>query len=165
MADKKVWFITGAGRGMGVDFARAALAAGHAVAATGRNTAAVAQAVGASDDLLVVTLDITSLASLTAGSISATGGLARVLGEKGDFSASYNEGDKDNLYMIIVAARVILVVTFNNETSSLGLVRLRVKKAADELTLVIQRIVSKSATGSEQVLSEITDDDIDNLFS
>ena len=113
----------------------------------------------------VAGLDITSLASLTAGSISATGGLARVLGEKGDFSASYNEGDKDNLYMTIVGGRIILVVTFNNETSSLGLVRLRVKKASDELGVVIQRIVTKSASGTDQVLSEITDDDIDNLFS
>ena len=57
---KKVWFITGAGRGMGVDIAKAALAAGHAVVATGRNTDAVAKAVGEADDLLVVKLDVTS---------------------------------------------------------------------------------------------------------
>jgi NAD(P)-dependent dehydrogenase (short-subunit alcohol dehydrogenase family) len=56
----KVWLITGAGRGMGVDFARAALAAGDAVVATGRNTDAVARAVGASDNLLVVKLDVTN---------------------------------------------------------------------------------------------------------
>jgi NAD(P)-dependent dehydrogenase (short-subunit alcohol dehydrogenase family) len=60
MAHKRVWFITGAGRGMGVDIAQAALAAGHAVVATGRNTDAVADAVGDTDDLLVVQLDITS---------------------------------------------------------------------------------------------------------
>jgi NAD(P)-dependent dehydrogenase (short-subunit alcohol dehydrogenase family) len=60
MTDKKVWFITGAGRGMGVDIAKAALAAGHAVVATGRNPAAVTKAVGASDDLLAVKLDVTS---------------------------------------------------------------------------------------------------------
>ena len=59
-ADKNVWFITGAGRGMGVDIAKAALAAGHAVVATGRNTDAVAEAVGDADDLLVVKLDVTS---------------------------------------------------------------------------------------------------------
>ena len=53
MADKRVWFITGAGRGMGVDIAQAALAAGHAVVATGRNTEAVANAVGEADDLFV----------------------------------------------------------------------------------------------------------------
>ncbi len=62
MTDKKIWFITGAGRGMGVDFAKAALAAGNAVVATGRNTNAVAKAVGEADDLLVVKLDITSRA-------------------------------------------------------------------------------------------------------
>ena len=55
----KVWFITGAGRGMGVDIAKAALAAGHKVVATGRNTDKVAKAVGESADLLVVKLDIT----------------------------------------------------------------------------------------------------------
>ena len=60
MTDKKVWFITGAGRGMGVNIARAALAAGNAVVATGRNTDAVTRAVGKADDLLVVKLDITS---------------------------------------------------------------------------------------------------------
>ena len=109
-------------------------------------------------------LDITSLASLTAGSISATGGLARVLGESGDFAATYNEGSKDNLYMTIVGGRIILVVTFNNDTSSLGLVRLRVKKAGDELAGIINRIVQKSGS-AEAPLGEITDDDIDNLFS
>jgi NAD(P)-dependent dehydrogenase (short-subunit alcohol dehydrogenase family) len=60
MIDKQIWFITGAGRGMGVDFAKAALAAGHAVVATGRDTDAVAKALGASEALLVVKLDVTS---------------------------------------------------------------------------------------------------------
>src|SRR5918997_7131997 len=60
MTDKRVWFITGAGRGMGVDFARAALAAGNAVVASGRNTDAVRTAVGEAEDLLVVKLDVTS---------------------------------------------------------------------------------------------------------
>jgi NAD(P)-dependent dehydrogenase (short-subunit alcohol dehydrogenase family) len=55
----KVWFITGAGRGMGVDIAKTALAAGHKVVATGRNTDKVSQAVGESADVLVVKLDIT----------------------------------------------------------------------------------------------------------
>ena len=60
MTEKKTWFVTGAGRGMGVNFAKAALAAGHAVVATGRNPDAVAEAVGEADDLLVVKLDVTS---------------------------------------------------------------------------------------------------------
>jgi NAD(P)-dependent dehydrogenase (short-subunit alcohol dehydrogenase family) len=60
MTDGKIWFITGAGRGMGVDFAKAALGAGDAVVATGRNPDAVAKAVGEADDLLAVKLDVTS---------------------------------------------------------------------------------------------------------
>jgi NAD(P)-dependent dehydrogenase (short-subunit alcohol dehydrogenase family) len=60
MTDKKTWFITGAGRGMGVDIAQPALAAGHNVVATGRIPDAVAQALGDSDDLLAVKLDVTS---------------------------------------------------------------------------------------------------------
>jgi NAD(P)-dependent dehydrogenase (short-subunit alcohol dehydrogenase family) len=60
VTDKRVWFITGAGRGMGVDFAKAALAAGNAVVATGRNTDAVRTAVGQAEDLLVAQLDVTS---------------------------------------------------------------------------------------------------------
>ena len=60
MTDKRVLVITGAGRGMGVDFAKAALPAGNAVVATGRNTDAVRTAVGEAEDLLVVQLDVTS---------------------------------------------------------------------------------------------------------
>jgi len=60
MTDKKIWFITGAGRGMGVNIAQAALAARHAVVATGRDTDRVANTVGPADDLLVTRLDITS---------------------------------------------------------------------------------------------------------
>jgi len=59
MTEKKVWFVTGAGRGMGVDIVKAALAAGHAVVATGRDPQAVAWAVGQADELLVAKLDVT----------------------------------------------------------------------------------------------------------
>jgi NAD(P)-dependent dehydrogenase (short-subunit alcohol dehydrogenase family) len=59
VTDKKIWFITGAGRGMGVDIAKAALAAGHPVVATGRNPERVSAALGAHDDLLAVKLDVT----------------------------------------------------------------------------------------------------------
>ena len=78
MSDKKVWFITGAGRGMGVDFARAALAAGHAVVATGRNPDAVAKAVGEADDLLVVKLDVTSRADAEAAVQAAVDRFGRI---------------------------------------------------------------------------------------
>jgi NAD(P)-dependent dehydrogenase (short-subunit alcohol dehydrogenase family) len=94
MSDKKVWFITGAGRGMGVDIAKAALAAGHAVVATGRNTDAVADAVGQADDLLVVELDITSLASAEAAVQAAVDRFGRIdvlVNNAGNFYAGFFE--------------------------------------------------------------------------
>jgi len=71
MTNKKVWFITGAGRGMGADFAKAALAAGHAVVATGRNTDTVSNALGQSNDLLAVMLDVTKHADAEAAARAA----------------------------------------------------------------------------------------------
>jgi NAD(P)-dependent dehydrogenase (short-subunit alcohol dehydrogenase family) len=62
MSSKKVWFITGAGRGMGVNFAKAALAAGHSVAASGRDKDRVVKTLGQSNDLLAVVLDVTNRA-------------------------------------------------------------------------------------------------------
>ena len=94
MADRRVWFITGAGRGMGVDIARAALASGHAVVATGRNTGAVADAVGDADDLLVVELDITSLASAGAAVEAALAHFGRIdvlVNNAGNFYAGFFE--------------------------------------------------------------------------
>ena len=115
-------------------------------------------------------LDTTSLASLTAGNVAATDGLARLIGEK-EFSILFHEGERDNIHISIVAGRVILVVIFD-ERSSLGLVRLRVKKASGELNDVFARIMSKvekerAAAGAafESPFAEITDDDIDSLFS
>jgi NAD(P)-dependent dehydrogenase (short-subunit alcohol dehydrogenase family) len=94
MTDKKVWFITGAGRGMGVDIAQEALATGHAVVATGRNIDAVTEAVGEADDLLVVQLDITSLASAEAAVQSAVEGFGRIdvlVNNAGNFYAGFFE--------------------------------------------------------------------------
>jgi NAD(P)-dependent dehydrogenase (short-subunit alcohol dehydrogenase family) len=78
MADKKVWFITGAGRGMGVAFARAALAAGHAVVATGRHPDRVTQAVGPAAALLVAPLDITHPADAQAAVQAAVARFGRI---------------------------------------------------------------------------------------
>ena len=113
-------------------------------------------------------LDTTSMASLTAGNIAATGGLAKLIGEK-EFSILFHEGEKDNIHISIVAQRVILVVIFDHR-SSLGLVRLRVKKASDELAAVFEDLAEKATevekTGNvDSPFAEITDDDIDNLFS
>ncbi|HEY6872278.1 MAG TPA: roadblock/LC7 domain-containing protein [Geobacteraceae bacterium] len=112
--------------------------------------------------------DTTSLASLTAGNIAATGGMAKLIGEK-EFSILFHEGEKDNLHISIVGGRVILVVLFDSR-SSLGLVRLRVKKASDELTAIFDRLLHKAeekekSGDAESPFAEITDDDIDNLFS
>jgi predicted regulator of Ras-like GTPase activity (Roadblock/LC7/MglB family) len=112
-------------------------------------------------------LDTTSLASLTAGNIAATGGLAKLIGEK-EFSILFHEGERDNLHISIVAQRVILVVIFD-QRSSLGLVRLRVKKAGDELSEIFNSLLMKveqeQEAAAESPFAEITDDDIDNLFS
>ncbi|MDH3976235.1 MAG: roadblock/LC7 domain-containing protein [Deltaproteobacteria bacterium] len=111
-------------------------------------------------------LDATSLASLTAGNIAATGGLAKLLGEK-EFSIQFHEGERDNIHITIVGGRVILVVIFD-QRSSLGLVRLRVKKASDELAKIFEALAKKAeseAAAGESPFAEITDDDIDNLFS
>jgi NAD(P)-dependent dehydrogenase (short-subunit alcohol dehydrogenase family) len=59
MTDKNVWFVTGAGRGMGVDIVKAALAAGHAVVATGRNIQTLTRTLGEAEDLIVAKLDVT----------------------------------------------------------------------------------------------------------
>jgi NAD(P)-dependent dehydrogenase (short-subunit alcohol dehydrogenase family) len=92
--DKQVWFITGAGRGMGVDIAQAAHAAGHAVVATGRNTDAVADAIGEADDLLVVALDVTSLASAETAvqaAVDRFGHIDVVVNNAGTFHAGFFE--------------------------------------------------------------------------
>ncbi|HEY4238417.1 MAG TPA: roadblock/LC7 domain-containing protein [Kofleriaceae bacterium] len=109
-------------------------------------------------------LDVTSLSSLTAGNVAATGGIANLLAEK-EFAGQFHEGEKTNVHISIVGQRVILVVLFD-ERSSLGLVRLRVRKAAVELNTTIEAMIRKSASGpAAGVFSEITDDDIDNLFN
>ncbi len=108
-------------------------------------------------------LDSTSLASLVAGEIAATGGLAKLVGEK-EFSTLFHEGARDNLHISLVASRVILVVIFDNR-SSLGLVRLRVKKCAEQLEKIFEALLERSESTKQSPFAEITDEDIDNLFS
>ncbi|TFV89865.1 SDR family NAD(P)-dependent oxidoreductase [Blastococcus sp. CT_GayMR16] len=94
MSDKKVWFVTGAGRGMGVDIALAALAAGHAVVATGRDPERVGAAVGPHDDLLTVALDITDPASARAAVDAAVERFGRIdvlVNNAGNFYAGFFE--------------------------------------------------------------------------
>jgi NAD(P)-dependent dehydrogenase (short-subunit alcohol dehydrogenase family) len=94
VTDKKVWIITGAGRGMGVDFAKAALAAGNAVVATGRDPDAVTAAVGQADDLLAVKLDVTSDTDAEAAARTAIDRFGRIdvlVNNAGNFHAGYFE--------------------------------------------------------------------------
>ena len=92
--DKKVWLITGAGRGMGVDIAKAALAAGHAVVATARNTDSVTAALGQDEDLLAVALDVTDPAAAEAvvkAAVDRFGRIDVVVNNAGNFYAGFFE--------------------------------------------------------------------------
>jgi NAD(P)-dependent dehydrogenase (short-subunit alcohol dehydrogenase family) len=94
MTDKQVWLITGAGRGMGIDIARAALAAGHAVVGTARNAGSVTSALGEQDDLLAVPLDVTDPAAAEAAvatTVERFGHLDVVVNNAGSFYAGFFE--------------------------------------------------------------------------
>jgi NAD(P)-dependent dehydrogenase (short-subunit alcohol dehydrogenase family) len=94
MTDKKVWLVTGAGRGMGVDIAKAALAAGNAVVATGRNPERVRSALGEADDLLVVKLDVTDPDDATDAARAAVDRFGRIdvlVNNAGNFYAGFFE--------------------------------------------------------------------------
>ena len=94
MSDSKVWFITGAGRGLGKDIARAALAAGHSVVATGRDAARVAKAVGAHDRLLALRLDVTRPADAhvaVAAAVERFGRIDVLVNNAGNFQAGFFE--------------------------------------------------------------------------
>ena len=108
-------------------------------------------------------LDITSLSSLTAGNVAATGGIAKLRAEQ-EFTGQYHEGMRIYVHITSVAQRLIVVVLFDHR-SSLGLVRLRVKRASQEIDGILQRIDARSQEQPEQtVFEEITDEDIDKLF-
>lgn len=114
--------------------------------------------------------DTTSLASLTAGNVAATDGLAKLIGER-EFSVLFHEGKRDHIHISIVAKRAILLVIFDDR-SSLGLVRLRVKRASADLDHIFEDMQQKGDKGATPAgpthsspFSEITDEDIDALFS
>ena len=94
MSEKKVWFITGAGRGLGVDIAKAALAAGHAVVATARNAGSVTKVLGEHDELLAVDLDVTdptAAQAAVAATVERFGRLDVVVNNAGSFQAGFFE--------------------------------------------------------------------------
>ncbi len=107
--------------------------------------------------------DTTSLASLAAGNIAATGGLASLIGEK-EFSILFHEGERDNMHISVIDNRLILVVIFDKR-SSVGLVRLRVRKADEELTKILHAVdARKSGEEGGGVIEELTEADIETLF-
>ena len=113
-------------------------------------------------------VDPTALSSLAAGNVAATEGLAQLIGEN-QFYSLFHEGERQNIHISLVGGKVILLVIFNQD-SSLGLVRLRVRKAASELAGILEMVRTKSAAGvtlgaHESPFAEITDDDIDKLFA
>ncbi|MBE0607077.1 MAG: roadblock/LC7 domain-containing protein [Deltaproteobacteria bacterium] len=108
-----------------------------------------------------VGFDTTSLASLAAGNIAATGGLANLIGEK-EFSILFHEGEKDNMHLSVVAERLILVVVFDRH-SSVGLVRLRVRQASAHFNLVMAAALEAS-DAEDGGVEELTEADIESLF-
>ena len=109
-------------------------------------------------------MDTTSLASLAAGNIAATGGLAKLIGEE-EFSILFHEGRRDNLHLSLISQRLILVVVFDHR-STVGLVRLRVKRASNQLTGILEEIdKNRQGDDANPLFAEITDDDIENLFN
>ena len=108
-------------------------------------------------------IDKTSLASLVAGTIAATGGLAKLFGER-EFPVHFHEGEREHIHISLVGDHFILVVIFDDR-SSLGLVRLRVKRSGDEFLVVLDDLMRRAQNPKGHGLFEdITDEDIDSLF-
>lgn len=109
--------------------------------------------------------DTTSLASLTAGNVATTDGLAKLVGER-EFSVLLHEGQRDHIHISVPANRAILVVIFDDR-SSLGLVRLRVKRSVADLERIFEALLMKFREGGEThagPVPEITDQRINALF-
>ncbi len=107
-------------------------------------------------------LDTTSLASLAAGNVAATGGMAQLIGEK-EFPTLSHEGDRESIHISVIG-RLLLLVVFD-ERSSLGLVKLRSRQVALQLATMIDEITKAAYEDMESPFAEITDEDIDSLFS
>jgi predicted regulator of Ras-like GTPase activity (Roadblock/LC7/MglB family) len=108
--------------------------------------------------------DPTAFATLTAADFSANDQLAKLIGES-DFNTLFHQGEKESMYLADVARRVILVVLFDNRTT-LGLVRLKMKNAVDELARLFEQIFARGASGQHQQNNILAgaDDEIDKLF-
>ena len=106
-------------------------------------------------------LDTTSLASLAAGNVAATGGMAQLIGEK-EFPTLSHEGERESIHISVIG-RLLLIVVFD-ERSSLGLVKLRSKQVSHQLSAMVDEISKAEFTAEDTAFAEITDEDIDSLF-
>jgi predicted regulator of Ras-like GTPase activity (Roadblock/LC7/MglB family) len=109
-------------------------------------------------------MDTTSFSSLAAGNVAATSSMARLLGED-IFPTVVHEGERESIYICVIG-RSLLVVVFD-ERSTLGLVKLRAKKASHEVAAILTDVAvdSENHRTEETFFAEITDEDIDSLFS
>ncbi len=110
-------------------------------------------------------MDTTSFSSLAAGNVAATTSMAKLIGED-VFPAVVHEGERESIFISVIG-RSLLVVVFD-ERSTLGLVKLRTKKASHEVSSIFDDVTRDSINGRHDVSSffaEITDEDIDGLFS
>ncbi|HYP49932.1 MAG TPA: roadblock/LC7 domain-containing protein [Pyrinomonadaceae bacterium] len=113
----------------------------------------------------VQAVDTTSFSSLAAGNVAATSSMARLIGENA-FPALSHEGERESIYISVVG-QTLLVVVFD-ERSTLGLVKLRVKRATQEIGLILEEVKKSTEEQRAQevaLFAEITDEDIDSLFS
>ena len=106
-------------------------------------------------------LDTTSLASLTAGNVAATGGMAQLIGEK-EFPTLSHEGERESIHISVIG-RLLLVVVFD-ERSTLGLVKLRSRQVSQTLSTMMDEITQAEFDENDSPFAEITDEDIDSLF-
>jgi predicted regulator of Ras-like GTPase activity (Roadblock/LC7/MglB family) len=107
-------------------------------------------------------LDTTSLASLAAGNVAATGGMAELIGEK-EFPTLSHEGERESIHISVIG-RILLIVVFD-ERSSLGLVKLRSRQVSQQLAAMFEEITRAGKDDLESPFAGITDEDIDSLFS
>jgi len=106
-------------------------------------------------------IDTTSLASLAAGNVAATGGMAQLIGEK-EFPTLSHEGERESIHISVIG-RLLLVVVFD-ERSTLGLVKLRSRQVSQTLSTMMDEITKAEFDESDSPFAEITDEDIDSLF-
>src|SRR5690606_41915452 len=110
-------------------------------------------------------MDTTSSTSLAAGNVAATSSMAKLIGED-TFPAVFHEGERESIFISVIG-RSLLVVVFD-ERSTLGLVKIRTKRASFDVASILEEATRASAAfnvSNPSVFSDITDDDIDSLFS